>query len=575
MFFGIRSNTHGLVFRPPQPKRLTKEPLPQCIAAAERLEKRTKANVNADYDPKTGTVRTLSTEAEQGFPMKARWTGDARKHAKALLADKDVRGALKLRGIELRNDELVQEPDGGFRVDFRQVVTVKKDKRAYQVRDGYVSVHVNANGAIQMVISTIRRAKAPRTAGKIITPLQATTAAQIAHGHPTSTRLALRLVLSAHKGKFNPLYELTLMSETPRKVMEYLVEAKTGAVVFVENKLHFAAVGGRGFLRIPDPNKPIDGQVFDIDIDSLPDPKVLANQRLTMYIGSDKSKPVKANAEGNFKFKPGTSEFTAVAVFFALNKQLELYEKLGMKKQTKPIPVFVDDHTVSDNAYFDPSNYEIHLGIGSGLPSGLNKEISWDLGVEWHENGHHLVFLQTPGHDLGGSEGGAANESTGDTAGDLPMDFWFRCVFGKQLGHELTRDDIKNDRLVIGVYALPPDGIRIQKNTKKYPDDVQGEVHADGLISGGACAEILVAMATNVTVSIQVGLESYLRLYIKALSLVPKSRVLFVDLLRAFITADQSLNQGANKALITRCFGNHGIKVKKVTSAKKPVASKK
>src|SRR5262249_8279795 len=118
----------------------------------------------------------------------------------------------------------------------------------------------------------------------------------------------------------------------------------------------------RTFLAIPDPKKKIADQVVDHYIETLPDPKVLKNHRFDMRVPSGRNwTAVNANTDGSYNFSPDTesSLFSAVAVFVALNEQFELMEKLGMKKQTRTIPVFIDDSSVSDNAYFDPEAYEI------------------------------------------------------------------------------------------------------------------------------------------------------------------------------------------------------------------------
>jgi Zn-dependent metalloprotease len=218
----------------------------------------------------------------------------------------------------------------------------------------------------------------------------------------------------------------------------------------------------------------------------------------------------------------------------------------------------VEDRSVSDNAYFDPEAYEIHIGIGSGLNrGGLNRYIAFDLGVSWHENGHHIVFLQTPGHDLPGSEGGAMHESIGDVLGDLLMDWWFQLTYGKQLGVTMDAAAVEADSRIIGKFALPPKGIRIAKNTKRTPQDKTGEVHDDGEISGGAKADLCVALVKSNGVA--AGLELFGRMTLAALALMPANRCTFRDLLNAYVTADQRLNNGANRAAIVKAFDDHGI----------------
>jgi hypothetical protein len=196
---------------------------------------------------------------------------------------------------------------------------------------------------------------------------------------------------------------------------------------------------------------------------------------------------------------------------------------------------------------------------------GLNRYICYDYGVEWHENGHNVVFVQTPGNDLPGSEGGGIHEAIGDMC-DLSLDWLFRLRHATQLGTKLEVVDVENDRRVIGVYAAPPDGIRIQKNNKKAPDDKTGEPHDDGLIVGGAMADLMVAMIKRD--GVQKGLDSFMTLMLAALAIVPAHKVTFRDLLNAFLTADNKLNADATKDMISKSFADHGIKLANVRRRK-------
>jgi hypothetical protein len=150
------------------------------------------------------------------------------------------------------------------------------------------------------------------------------------------------------------------------------------------------------------------------------------------------------------------------------------------------------------------------------------------------------------------------HESTGDTFA-LVFEYLDYVKFAKQLGRILSVADVKKDPRVIGPYTIDG-GIRQQRNNKRTPQDKTGEVHDDGLISGAATCDLLEAMIVNED-DVEKGCESFGRLYLAALALVPAHKVMFRDMLRAFVTADQTLNKGANRALIEKAFGDHGIKL--------------
>lgn len=529
--------------------------------------------VECDYDH-FGHARHLCDYSDDGlYNEKIRAT--VRAHARRFLNTPEMQRALALQGIELRDGEVVDFTALGLghRVQFRQVMAVPGRKRAVGVLGGYIHVFVQPDGTVKVLNSTIRRGKALGDVGTTLNRSQAIAQAKKKHGLPVDTSKSERWV-SQHKGSFDPVYRITLDTKpngsTPRKVFRYMVNAKTGDVVYEENRLHYSGVPGKSFLRIPNPDSEIGAQIKDCVLTELPDPSVLKNQRFEFFVLKNRKwVQVKANkvtnpdnsVSYNYNFTKDDPEFSAVTAFYAMDVQYQILEKLGMPKQTKPIKVFMDDPKVRDNAYFDAYNYEIHMGLGSGIDrGGLTKNVGWDLGVEWHENGHHVVFLTCPAQDLPGSEGGAMHESCGDLM-DLVMDFIFRAEHAAALGEKLTIQQVLEDRAVVGFYALPPDGIRIQKNTARTPQDKKGEVHADGLISGGAAYDTFLGMISKLQDSDQI-LDlclNYLKLYLGNLAAMPGQRCLFKDQLRGFITADQAVNGGANKDTIVEAHGKHGI----------------
>jgi hypothetical protein len=407
-------------------------------------------------------------------------------------------------------------------------------------------------------------------------------------------------MLSAYKGSFNLIYEVTIFGERYGSSSIYLIEAQTGALLheevigrrslrsYFEQKIlpqlpseqgsseteighkqlknHTALiwlkpqnVPASALLQTPEANKPIAAQLSSTIIKGLPNAKVLRNQYFIMLLGH-RGLPVNAKPDGSFCYRPSDPEFAAVSTFISLNSQIALYLALGLTAPNKPLRVFVDDRKVADNAYFDPHNYELHIGVGSGLKrNGLNKHMSFDLGISNHEFGHNVVYLQTPSRDLRGIEGSAIHEAIGDVLGTIVMHYLVKLWYAKQFGQNFGVADIKADGRIIGSYAAPPSGIRCQKNKMSMPDDFVGEPHIDGLIIGGALADTLVYMATrpNTKVEDQIGL--FVKLTLMALALVPAHKVTFTDLLRALLTADQQITKGAYREHILRCFSQHGI----------------
>ncbi|MDZ4834078.1 MAG: hypothetical protein SGJ27_09905 [Candidatus Melainabacteria bacterium] len=537
--------------------------------------KRIDTSVEASFG-REGRVRSLMSGSATGL-ANLPFAGDPVAHAKQFLATPTISTALGLRNVNLidgRTDRFDFGATQLNRVEMAQVIKI--GEHDIPVRGGFVHVSMDAAGKVINVTNTVKFGRRPSALPKdILTGEAAIDVCKKKLAVDTAVGTS-RLVLSEHEGKFGFVYEVKLVNQTPRHAMLYLVLAKTGEVVYEQSLIHTSVASSaqdvlkripvKTFLSIPDPKKPIPGQVVDHYIESLKDPKVLADHRFEILVREGgKWVAVKAKDDGSFNFDHDkeSSKFSAVVTYVALRAQYELLESLGMKKQDRPIKVFIDDPDVQDNAYFDGENYEIHMGVGSGnRRGGLAVNISWDLGVEWHENGHHVVFLQCPGKDLPGSEGGAMHESTGDVLGQLCMEYLWGALYGKQLGNELTVAQIQAHRRIIGGYALPPNGIRIQRNNKKTPKDRTGQVHDDGLISGGAHADLLEAMivsAVGESKTIVDGVSDFAKLYLAALALVPAHTVRFVDMLRAMHTADTTLFGGKYNAAIVKAHSDHGI----------------
>lgn len=600
----------------------TRDPKKALVNIVNTLQ-RGDSQVEADFHPETGSVRIISTTSNQGLGD-TRFRNDPKGHATRTIRKANIAKLLELADCDLAAPVAVEFP-WGYRVEFNQVHHVRGRRTAVPVRAGYVHVSMDKKGRIFQISTTLRHADKPQTLGKVVTRAQAIDNAKaklaevlataelakeeaqkrsplgdkldgiklnlaIAGIDPASlqdngrlTQLIseqrpivnksqpkVQLVLSAHDDKMDPMYEVSLSVGEPRTYWAFLVHAKTGEVVHNHNLLHFAAASNAGskarvLMRVPNPDKVVNDQARDAIIAGLPDPKVLKNKYLQVFMGGSK-KEVKAKADGTFNYKEGDPEFAAVCVFFGIMKQFEVMLELGMKEPDICIPVYVHDPAVRDNAYFDPENPQLRMGVGSGLKrGGLAVVISFDLGVSWHECGHYIVYIQTPGKDLPGGEGGAMHESTGDVLGNLLMNYLFRLWFAKELGETFGLKELKADRRVIGEYALPPDGIRIQRNSKKTPGDKTGEVHDDGLISGGAHGDMLEALCSKEGADLETELKNFGRIYLMALSLVPAHKVTFRDMLRCLITADQNLNGGTNRKLIEDAHAAHGIKLQGAT----------
>ena len=577
--------------RPESP--FVRPPRAAAQSAVSRLANLASGQIEVDYNAASGDVRFLT--ATGGGLLNLPFTGDARSYAKLYMAQKDTIAALGLRDTTLVDGDL-RKFAFGTRVEFKQELKVSDHPVPLAVRGGFVHVFVDNKGEIRQVTNTVRRGRKPQQLGKIVSADQAIATAKAAHGTDVSESKSCTLVLSSHETapqrgnkkrslapsanlKLDPTYVIILQSAKPASVKEYLVDARSGKVVHSVERLFFSQKSKdqsaasepdcRYFPLEPDAKVALSKQLIDYTIADLPDPTRLENKRFKMMVKtSGEWEVVRAKADGSFKYDIDTPEFEAVIVFVALNEGVAKQEEWGMTPFDKPLPVYVHDEDVPDNAYADPINFESHIGVGSGAPNGLRRFIGYDKMVEIHEVcGHIMVTIMTPGRDLPGKQGAGMHEDTGDTFAVL-FTYTDHVKFAKRLKKPYGVADVQKDDRVVGPYSLDG-GIRVQRNTKKTPQDETGEPHDDGLISGGADCDALEAVIVKLD-DIDKGAETFGRIKIAAMALVPAHKVLFKDMLRAMISADETLNKGVNRKELVKAFGDHGIKLTGGNTKKKP-----
>lgn len=512
-----------------------------------------------------------------------------------------------------------------FMVKFRQVARVEGREQEvwYLGGNAAVQVHMTEEGVVYKIDSTLARGSRPRTLNGTISEDEAEQIARDTFGSKCERMGKVRLRFQKDGNHSDLIYVIKLSDKKLRskgdpecppelyaRTVIYFINAKTGEVKEQQQRLRYSKPVGpdgklvevktKSFATIPygrpdkqSPSKEkelyaeLEKENFERLMEYAQFDKngnmILENATCKVHYNKTSQDPtrkkarkgkkidadrpvwttkVEPMADGSFNFKPGQEEYDAILFFLAINFEIEYLKARGLKVPQKPITCFVHDESVRDNAYFDPDRNEIHIGVGSGGSWGLFKKICFDMGVTWHEAGHWVVWLQTPGQDLPGDEGGAMHESTGDIMDGI-MDLLYIAHFlCKITGKPFTKDTIKKYHWIIGYYCLAPNGIRNQREPKKiYPRDMEGEVHADGLISGQACVEILDHMcdATGDDVSALDVLDHYCRIYLGALSLVPADKVKFVDMLRAMVTADREIFGGRYRECIERGWKDHGV----------------
>jgi Zn-dependent metalloprotease len=236
-----------------------------------------------------------------------------------------------------------------------------------------------------------------------------------------------------------------------------------------------------------------------------------------------------------FIYTRDDNRFEAVMVYYYLDRTQSFIQSLGfgtvlpgVNMEQQEVQV---DHFRFDNSFYSPNHDRISYGTG-GVDDAEDPE------VILHEYGHAIQDAEVPGWGAT-EEGGAMGEGFGDYwAVDQTYDA--TVADGGDVGCIADWDSVS--------YSPPPDCLRRIDGTKHYPEDVVGEVHADGEMWSASLWQI--RMAVGQAVADRDILESHFLLS-------PTAQ--FADGAQALIDADQALYGGAHVDVIRSVMHARGF----------------
>jgi Zn-dependent metalloprotease len=314
------------------------------------------------------------------------------------------------------------------------------------------------------------------------------------------------------------------------------IDAETGEIIEKHNLLRF--VDGKG--RVFDPNPVVTLNDTSLNDKSLiPDKAyvevVLRDLKKTGFIEGPfvntktTTKRVK-RMNFDFRFKRADRAFKEVMVYFHLDRMQRHLQELGFNNVlNQPIPVNIDGQS-DDNSHYSPSEKNLTFGTG-GVDDAEDAEIIL------HEYGHAIQDDQVPGFGAK-EEGGAMGEGFGDF---LAASF-FSDVKPKEMKMTLGNWD------ATAYSGDEPPYLRRLDSNKKYPKDLDGEVHDDGEIWSACLWELRGLLGRQTTE----------RLVVAHHFLLSRDSG-FEDGANALITADKNLNKGGNEKAIRDVFVHRGI----------------
>jgi hypothetical protein len=426
---------------------------------------------------------------------------------------------------------------------------------------GEVIVHVRADGRIDFArgreLPPIALPSSPRlTVGEAEAIARAAVAAD-----PAALRTRNELVYLPSDGGLRIAWEIWLFSDGPATRARVFVDAVSGSVLRVSDLVRH--LDGTGMVFVPNPVVALrdNGLTDEDDAEgAVPpeaysivtlrdlDPPVAGFYQLSgPYVRAIDFEPPLAppplEPTPEFDYSRQQSGFEWVMAYYHIDSLQRFVQRLGFTSACNR-RVDVDAHGAfgADNSYYVPN------GLGTGVLAFGDGAIddAEDGEVIAHEYGHAIQDNQCP-NCFDGPESGAMGEGWADFLAaaffsDRSRGFQDACMFDWD-----TR----------GGSDAEPACLRRLDSSKRYPEDIVGEVHADGEIWSAALWDVLLTLSGGVEpapggrdIAVALALESHM--------LLPADPS-FLEGAQALLDADRVLFAGVHAGQIAAALAPRGL----------------
>jgi Zn-dependent metalloprotease len=328
------------------------------------------------------------------------------------------------------------------------------------------------------------------------------------------------------------------------------VDAQTGKVLkdVIESKLESApdAKFVTGRAKVFDPNPVVKLQDEDLTDQGDSDaavPKEGYSKRDLRHLDQSHTlvgkwakvvnSDLASSPDNKYMFKRSNDDFEQVMDYYALDTEESYYQKLGFDNVNAEAQKIEANAMADDNSWYIPSQDLIQTGTG-GVDDAEDPE------VVWHEGGHATQDDQVP-HFGQGLEAGSIGEAYGDyIAVTLSQEF------GKDTA--LTPTWCVMDWDSVSYTGGPMHCLRTTEAGKHYPEDMEGEVHADGEIWSQALWDMNKALGRD---------KATTAIVEATFNFAPNTS--FFDAAKATVRATKTLYGAAAADKATKAFHDRGI----------------
>jgi Zn-dependent metalloprotease len=352
-------------------------------------------------------------------------------------------------------------------------------------------------------------------------------------------------MIYALRGQLRRVWKVKFGTKEPAASWILFVDQGTGQVIEERNVLWKA--DGKGQVFIPNP-------VVSLNRDDLLDQKDKDQEifkRAYRKVGlkeleqggrlkgpyADTTPTPKCAKSPNFEFiyTREDNRFEEVMVYYHLDTLQRYIQSLGFKEGKGILnhPIKVNVHGgPEDNSYYDPSPGKRNITYGEG---GVDD--AEDADIILHEYGHAIQDAIIPGFGQG-KEGRAMGEGFGDY---LAGSFFYQYKKGERKVR-VGEWDAK------GYEGGPQECLRRLDSSKHYPEDMEGEEHADGVIWSACLWKIRKVLGRKKADTVILESHFYLNQYSD-----------FKDGAEAILMAEKNLYGGKKNKSLTKIFKDQGI----------------
>ena len=429
--------------------------------------------------------------------------------------------------------------------------------RGIPVFGARLSVHQGRDGAISAFHTNY---KVRPNAGPIAAPIVRREAVKLAEAAVgmTEQRLAprSRRVWFPQAGRqLHIAHEVWVYAAEPLGDFLVVVDAHTGKILFQENRLVFAV--GQGYVYLPNPyqssgittepdngdatNAFLDGQRVLVAIERLDDgTHRLKGEFVDLTLTGGKSWNFANEPSRIYEYARDDPRFEEVQTYFTVNSVQEYIHSLGFDDDVPPangirdFPSLASAHwNDEDQSFYSTGDNAIHMGDG-GVDDGE------DADIIVHEYGHAIQ------HDQNSCWGGGDMGAMGEGFGDYLAGSFYRMV--GDTTYQAAHAACIGEWDATSYSSTQPPCLRRIDGDKKYPDDLVGQVHADGEI----WSTFLWGMHSVI------GAATLDKLVLEHHFALPCNATM-IDAANALLQADVDINGGANVSIIRAAACTRGF----------------